>query len=250
MIKACAIVPVYNHGAEARPVISHLLNAGLDVIIVDDASSADNADILDHYAAEDSRVSLIRHRVNQGKGGAVISGLMQAHKSGYSHALQIDADGQHNTDDIPTMLAAANKTPQGVIAGTPIFDETVPKGRFYARYISHFWVWVETLSFDIQDSMCGFRIYPLTPVIKILNRTTLGHRMDFDPEILVRLHWAGVPIISVPTKVKYMEGGLSNFRPWHDNWLLTVRHTRLVFEMLIRLPVILKRRLFGGPRHD
>jgi len=242
MMNACAIVPVYNHGAEARHVISDLLDAGLDVILVDDASNPKNARILDEHAQSDSRITLVRHTVNQGKGGAVMSGFTRAHKKGYTHALQIDADGQHDTGDIPTLLTAAHQNPQAVIAAAPLFDDSVPKGRFYARYISHFWVWVETLSFDIRDCMCGFRLYPLAPVLKVMSQVKLGRRMDFDPEILVRLHWAGVPVVTVLTKVKYIGDGLSNFRPWQDNLLVSWRHTRLVFGMLIRLPMILRRR--------
>jgi len=243
-MSTCAIVPVYNHGAEARQVISDLMDAGLDVILIDDASNRENARMLAKYAESNDRITLIRHRVNQGKGGAVMSGLARAHEKGHSHALQIDADGQHDTANIPALLSAARQNPQAIIAAYPIFDESIPKGRFYARYISHFWVWIETLSFDIRDSMCGFRLYPLAPVLRIMSQVKLGRRMDFDPEILVRLHWAGVPVVTVLTKVKYIEGGLSNFRPWHDNLLISWRHTRLIFGMLIRLPLILRRRFF------
>jgi glycosyltransferase involved in cell wall biosynthesis len=215
----------------------------LSVILIDDASDSKNAQIIDEYVKSNEKIFLVRHSVNQGKGAAVMSGFFKAHEYNYSHVLQIDADGQHDTDDIPTILKLARENPDAIITGAPLYDETVPKGRFYARYISHFWVWVETVSLDIRDSMCGFRLYPVRPVLDIISKVNLGRRMDFDPEILVRLHWAGAQIVTFMTKVKYIDGGLSNFRPVKDNLYVTVRHTRLVFGMLVRLPYILFRRL-------
>lgn len=243
MINPCAIIPIFNHGAEAGPVIQSLLNYDLSVILIDDASDSKNAQIIDEYVKSNEKVFLVRHSSNQGKGGAVRSGFFKAHEYNYSHVLQIDADGQHDTDDIPTILNLGRENPDAIITGVPLYDETVPKGRIYARYICHFWVWVETLSFDIRDSMCGFRLYPVRPVLDIMSKVNLGRRMDFDPEILVRLHWFGAQIVTFMTKVKYIDGGLSNFRLVKDNLYITVRHTRLVFGMLVRLPYILYRRL-------
>ena len=130
-----------------------------------------------------------------------------------------------------------------MITGRPKFDASVPKGRLIARHITHVWVWIETLSFSIQDSMCGFRVYPLEPVVALAARVRLGRRMDFDPEILVRLHWEGLSILSLTTRVIYPAGGQSHFRLWHDNVLISWMHTRLVFGMLWRVA----RFRFGGP---
>ena len=230
--------------SQIREMINYTNKSSFDnVILIDDASDSKNAQIIDEYVKSNEKVFLVRHSSNQGKGGAVRSGFLKAHEYNYSHILQIDADGQHDTDDIPTILNLARENPDAIITGVPLYDETVPKGRFYARYISHFWVWVETLSFDIRDSMCGFRLYPVSPVLDIMSKVNLGRRMEFDPEILVRLHWVGAQIITFMTKVKYIDGGLSNFRPVKDNLYVTVRHTRLVFGMLVRLPYILYRRL-------
>ena len=220
-----------------------LLESGLNVILIDDASDDKNAHILDDYNNSNDEITLVRNEVNTGKGGAVKSGFLKARDNSFSHVLQIDADGQHDINDIPNILRLGEENPNAVITGVPVYDKTVSKGRYYARYISHFWVWIETLSFDIQDSMCGFRLYPLKPVLDVMSKVKLGHRMDFDPEVLVRLHWAGVTIISFMTKVKYIQGGLSNFRPFQDNLLISLRHTYLVIGMLVRLPFIIARRL-------
>ncbi len=125
---------------------------------------------------------------NSGKGAAVIAGIQHAAKLGFSHAIQVDADGQHALEDIPKFLALATHYPDSVISGQPIYDNSIPKSRLYGRWITHIWVWIETLSFSIKDSMCGFRVYPINPVLRVCAQTELGHRMDFDTEIMVRLY--------------------------------------------------------------
>jgi hypothetical protein len=129
--------------------------------------------------------------------------------------------------------------PGAVIAGCPIYDQSVPAVRLYARYLTHVWVWINTLSLAIRDSMCGFRVYPLAPVMSLLGRRTLGRRMNFDTDIVVRLFWAGVPVVNLPTRVGYPSDGVSHFRAFRDNVLITRMHTVLFFGMLLRLPVLL-----------
>lgn len=240
--RPCIVVPVFNHGAGAGVLVPKLRRYGLPVILVNDASDTDCRDVLHAMAAADDGVRVIDHPVNLGKGGAVATGLQAAYEAGYSHALQIDADGQHETDDIPRFLDAARTEPAAIVVGTPIYDDSVPRGRLIARYITHVWVWIETLSFTIKDSMCGFRVYPLPSTIAVLTSARIGRRMDFDPEILVRLFWDGVPIRPLSTRVIYPEGGVSHFRMWQDNWLITRMHTRLFFGMIWRLPQLLLRR--------
>jgi glycosyltransferase involved in cell wall biosynthesis len=203
--------------------------------MVNDGSDAATSAILQDLVKRHDGVVILEHAMNQGKGAAVLTGLRAAQVHGHSHAVQLDADGQHNAEDIPKFLKLARENPDSVIAGCPQFDASVPKGRLIARYITHVWVWVETLSFDIKDSMCGFRVYPLEPVLRLAARTPLGLRMDFDIEILVRLHWDGVSIHSVPTKVTYPAGGQSHFMFWRDNGLISWMHTKLVSEMLWRV---------------
>ncbi len=236
------VVPVYNHGGPVVGVVAHLRANGLHSILVDDGSSADCAAVLDTLAQAPD-VTLVRLALNQGKGGAMMAGLRAALAAGYSHALQIDADGQHDAGDIPRFLARAAAAPDAVICGVPVYDETVPLGRLVGRYATHIWVWINTLSLDIRDSMCGFRVYPLAPVVRLFDEARLGRRMDFDPEVLVRLHWRGVRIESLPTKVTYPEDGLSHFRLGLDNWLISKMHTRLAFGMVLRSPLLLWRKV-------
>lgn len=233
--RACVVVPVFNHAASAVRLAQKLASLELPTFFVNDGSDPANRAVLHDLGERHDWIEILDHPVNRGKGAAVLTGLYAAHGQGYSHALQIDADGQHDPNDIPRFLALAKANPEAVIAAHPQYDSSVPKGRLIARYITHVWVWIETLSFTIRDSMCGFRVYPLGPVVNIADRVKLGQRMDFDPEILVRLHWEGLSIMSPPTKVVYPEGGQSHFRLWRDNCLISWMHTRLVFGMLWRV---------------
>lgn len=241
-MKLGAIIPVYNHAVPVVAVAHALRAHGLAVLLVDDGSDPACAAALDRLTTEDG-ISLLRLPQNQGKGGAVMVGLRRAHSLGWSHALQIDADGQHDTGDVPAFVAQAQASPGHFICGCPVYDASVPKGRLYGRYATHVWVWINTLSLAVRDSMCGFRVYPLAPTIELLDGTRFGRRMDFDVEVAVRLVWAGVPVINQPTRVRYPAHGVSHFRVWHDNLLISAMHTRLFFGMLWRSPLLLWRKV-------
>ncbi|WP_338564769.1 glycosyltransferase [Erwinia sp. E_sp_W01_6] len=236
--KPCVVIPCYNHGAMMASVLSRLSPLGLPVIIVDDGSDEITRAQLAPLLTE--QITLIRLSENQGKGAAVMRGLQAATAAGFSHALQVDADGQHQIEDSPKLLAEARLHPECLISGQPLYDDSIPKSRLYGRYITHFWVWIETLSLSIKDSMCGFRVYPLAPVQAL--RHPIGQRMDFDTEIMVRLYWRGTPSRFIPTRVTYPLDGLSHFDALHDNLRISWMHTRLFFGMLPRIPSLLKKR--------
>jgi glycosyltransferase involved in cell wall biosynthesis len=243
------VIPVYDHEHAIGAVVEGVLASGLPCLLVDDGSHAACAQALHALAqAHPGRVSLLRLEVNQGKGGAMLAGFAEAAQRGYSHVLQIDADGQHDPGDIPRFEALARQHPAAVICGIPCYDESVPKARLYGRYATHIWVWINTLSLQIRDSMCGFRLYPLAPVIRLVGEETIGRRMDFDSEILVRLFWRGVPVISLPTRVTYPSDGISHFDVWRDNVRISRMHTRLFFGMLRRAPRLLWQRIGGAVR--
>ena len=164
MFDAAVVIPVYNHGATVGLVVDTVREQGLRCVLVDDGSEPGCAAVLDALAARDG-VHLVRLAHNQGKGGAVMAGLRAALALGQSHALQIDADGQHDAADIPIFLTLALAHPLAVIAGRPVYDHSVPLGRLVGRYATHVWVWINTLSFSVRDSMCGFRVYPLASVV-------------------------------------------------------------------------------------
>ncbi|MFC7422169.1 glycosyltransferase family 2 protein [Iodobacter arcticus] len=243
-MKICVVIPVYNHGEAISAVVHAVRGHDLHCILVDDGSNADCAAVLDQLDTElEHSVTLVRLLQNQGKGGAMVAGLRCALDMGYSHALQIDADGQHNTADIPAFISLAAQNTRALICGCPIYDESVPKVRLYGRYATHIWVWINTLSLAIKDSMCGFRIYPLAPTIALFNSRNIGKRMDFDIDIAVRLYWRGMPIINQPTKVTYPSDGVSHFKALLDNVLISRMHARLFVGMLLRSPLLIWRKL-------
>jgi predicted LPLAT superfamily acyltransferase len=242
---ACFLVPCYNHGSTIERVVDSLRPFDLPIVIVDDGSNKETKQSLHKQALADD-VTLLNLPENQGKGGAVMAGLRYAGAQNYSHAIQIDADGQHDVAAIPTLIERSKQYPDRVISGQPNYDESAPKSRLYGRYITHIWVWIETLSFQIKDSMCGFRAYPVSQSLSALNKYNIGKRMDFDTEILVRMYWDGVNIDFVDTKVIYPEGGISHFDALWDNVKISKMHAKLFFGMLPRIPSLLARKKKEG----
>ena len=195
----CAIVPVFDHEHAVARVVAGVRAAGLPCLLVDDGSGPACARELDRLAAMVPHTSVLRLPVNGGKGAAMLAGFAAAWQLGYSHGLQIDADGQHALGDIPAFLEAARRQPRALICGRPVFDRSMPALRHYGRYLTHALVWLNTLSRSIPDSMCGFRVYPLEPVMALMAEEYIGRRMDFDVEIIVRMYWRGVPMRWIPT---------------------------------------------------
>jgi len=210
--------------------------------MVNDGSAEQATNLFQQLAQKYTYLTLVEHSINQGKGGAVQTGLKVAYSQGFTHALQIDADGQHDLNDVDKMLSESKNHPKALISGKPIYDDSVPKHRYYARNITHFWVWIETLSFQIKDTMCGYRVYPLAETVELLSQQSIGKRMDFDIEIMVRLYWQKIECRFIPTAVEYPEDGVSHFRAFEDNVLISWMHTKLFFGMLMRVPSLLLRK--------
>jgi len=241
--RACALIPVYNHGSTAFAVVSQLVAKGLEVILVDDGSDQRTKDQLAAVVGHFPQALLFTLPVNLGKGAAVSHGLLRAYAAGYTHALQVDADGQHDLGDILSFVETSRQNPPLLVAGRPVYDHTVPTSRLIGRKITNGMVALETLSRDIPDAMCGFRVYPLEPCKRLLTRTKMSRRMEFDIEILVRLHWMGVGMLFLPVRVVYPEGGISHFRMVRDNISISRIHTRLTIGMVFRLPWFAWRRM-------
>jgi glycosyltransferase involved in cell wall biosynthesis len=240
----CIIIPVYNHETVLPETIESIQQYKLPILLVDDGSSLECKKVLVELSNK-AHVFLTCNDSNLGKGGAVKTGLKAAQAQGFSHGLQIDADGQHNPKDIPRFVDYAKKNPTALIAGHPKYDTSVPKGRLYARYLTHVWVWINCLSKKVIDSMCGFRVYPLQQSIELIDSCYTGNRMDFDPEFIVRWYWQQRPLVQLQTAVIYPQHGTSHFRAWEDNKLISLMHTRLFFGMLLRSPKLIWRNISG-----
>jgi glycosyltransferase involved in cell wall biosynthesis len=239
--KPCAIIPVFNHHQKIAVVLARLNEFNLPCIVIDDGSADLCAQVLAGLAQQYDWIHLVRLAQNSGKGAAVCAGLKIAQNLGYSHALQVDADGQHDLNDVPLFLTQAQKTPTAVISGWRSYD-AMPPSRRSGRKLTDFWVNVNTLSNQVKDSMCGYRLYPLHATMTLLARKKIGARMDFDTDIMVRLYWQGLAVKNIPTQILYQDDIPSHFDILKDNVRISWMHTRLFFGMLLRIPALLKRR--------
>ncbi|MDR1275173.1 MAG: glycosyltransferase family 2 protein [Candidatus Accumulibacter sp.] len=243
--RLCFLIPIFNHWKSIRATVESLFRYGDDVYIVDDGSDARTQAVLKEIAADFPSVRLIRLPENRGKGAALMRGMREALRDGFTHALQIDADGQHDPGDVPRFIALSRENPDALVCGRPLYDESVPKKRLYGRRITHFWVGVETLRFRVPDSMCGFRVYPLASACRLIERVRLPERMSFDVEILVRMLWEGTPAREVPTRVVYPPEGVSHFDMLRDNLGISWAHARLFAGMLWRAPRLVSSKFFA-----
>ena len=244
------VIPSYDTGPLVYKTVRAARAAWSPVWVVVDGSSDGTADGLRAMAAEDPGLRVDVLPRNVGKGAAVLHGLEAARKAGFTHALTMDSDGQHPADLIAAFMAASAAQPGAMILGRPVFDASAPLLRVRGRRISNAWTNLETLGAGIADSLYGFRVYPIAPLVEIMRGQTWMRRFDFDTEAVVRLAWRGVTPINVDAPVKYLraeDGGVSHFRYGRDNALLSWMHLRLLFGFAIRLPMLAARRLARRP---
>lgn len=238
------LIPSYDSGELVVHTVRAARAAWNPVWVVFDGSRDGSDEALARAFATDPGVRIFRLPVNQGKGAAVLHGLRAAQAAGYTHALAMDADGQHPADHIARFMALSMADPAAMILGRPVFGAEAPRLRVQGRRISNFWVRVETLWADIDDSLFGFRVYPIAPLVALMSERRWMRRFDFDVEAVVRLCWRGVRPVSVAAPVRYLgreEGGVSHFRYLRDNALLAWMHARLLLGFLLRLPALALR---------
>ena len=238
----CFIIPCFKHGKRLSFVLNSIESFQKPCIVVDDGNFSQDQQLIRNSCSGKRWVEIIRLDKNSGKGQAVMFGIKKALSRNFSHGIQVDSDGQHDFFALKALLDRAENFPEDMICGYPEYDRSVPKIRLLGRYITHVWVWIETLSTEIVDSMCGFRIYPLKKTQEIISSNNLSLKMEFDIEILVRLHWAGCHMHFLPVKVHYPKGGHSNFRVLKDNILISWLHMRLFFGMILRLATLVFRK--------
>ena len=241
------LIPSYNPGPKVRDTVAAARAQWTPVWVVVDGSTDGSAEWLQQMAAADPGLRVIVQPVNQGKGAAVLRGIEEAARQGFTHALTMDSDGQHPAELIPQFMRTSQQHPRAMVLGVPVFGAEAPRIRVLGRKVSNGWANLETLGTGIGDSLYGFRVYPIAPLARVMHGQRFMRRFDFDPEAAVRMAWAGVPPVNLPAPVRYFtpeEGGVSHFKYLRDNTLLTWMHTRLFLEFLVRLPVLLVRRLW------
>jgi glycosyltransferase involved in cell wall biosynthesis len=245
----CFVIPHYNHHLAFSKFLPLLVNLDIACVVVDDGSLPESIDavqsLIDNFKKSDSHkqdvakeIYLLKHKKNRGKGAAFFTGAYYARTLGFTHVIQIDADGQHDVSDVDAFIRYSQDHPETIVSGKPYFENNAPKVRVYGRRITDFWVALETLSFQIKDSLCGFRVYPLSKIEQILDVYHIGVRMDFDTEILVKAVWLDISLYFIPTKIIYPENSISHFHYLRDNFLLIYLHIRLMLGMVMRLPFL------------
>jgi glycosyltransferase involved in cell wall biosynthesis len=244
------LIPSYNPGPKVFATVQEALSHWAPVwVVVDGSTDHSEAELLE-LAAANSNLRVWVLPENRGKGAAVLFGMRRARSAGFTHALTMDSDGQHPPACIPGFMHASLQTPGAMVLGRPVFDASAPGLRVNGRKISNWWANLETLWAGIHDSLFGFRVYPIEPLIEIMQKQRWMRRFDFDVEAAVRLSWRGLPAHNLSAPVRYFrreEGGVSHFKYGRDNLLLTWMHFRLFCGFLIRLPVLAARRLISAP---
>jgi glycosyltransferase involved in cell wall biosynthesis len=248
------LIPSYNSGALLQHTVQAARAQWSPVWVVLDGSTDDSAQQLQQLAATDPGLVVMALPRNGGKGAAVLHGLQRALAAGFTHALTLDADGQHPADLIPNFMQTSQQHPAAMVLGKPVFDASAPLLRVRGRRLSNALTHIETLGAGIGDSLFGFRVYPIAPLVHTMRQQPWMRRFDFDPEAAVRLVWRGVVPLNLPAPVKYLAktaGGVSHFHYGRDNLLLSWMHLRLLLEFTLRLPQLLHRRWQGrAPFND
>ncbi len=246
----CVLIPTYNTGSLLRSTVLDVLSVHADVIVIVDGSDDGSDHVLRELEEADiyPKLRVLRRPVNGGKGRAIYDGAQLALQEGYTHALAFDSDGQHPAEDIRGYVAESSSSPQAMILGDPVYDESVPRVRYNGHKIANFWTDVVTLWAGVGDCLFGMRLYPLKDLVAVMDGTLWAKGYDFDPEVVIRLAWRGVPIVNLPTPVRYLdsdEGGVSHFHYWRDNVILTWMYFRLLIGGILRSPMLIWQK-FGG----
>ena len=240
------LIPSYNPGRKVFETVRAAREQWEPVWVVVDGSTDGTEATLQEMALGDPGLKVLIRTKNGGKGAAVLDGLTEASAQGFTHVLTMDSDGQHPPHRIPAFMADSAAHPEAMILGEPVFDASAPSIRVKGRRISNWWANLETLWSGIHDSLFGFRVYPVAPLLRLMRSSLWMRRFDFDVEAVVRLSWAGLPARNLPAQVRYFtpaEGGVSHFHYGRDNALLSSMHARLFAGFLVRLPFLLIRRL-------
>ncbi len=238
------LIPSYNPGPRLATTVATALAQWSPVWIVDDGSTDGSAAALARSYAKDPRVRVIVRPDNGGKGAAVATGVEAALAAGFAHVLTLDADGQHPVDHIGPFMAASRAQPAALILGRPVFGPEVPLERLHGRKLSVGLARLEILGPGIDDPLFGFRVYPAAALQRALAATRRARGFDFDPEVVVRMFWAGVPTVNLPAPCRYFakhEGGVSHFNYLRDNLKLIWLHTRLLAQLLLWRWVTVRR---------
>lgn len=212
MSRLCVIIPTYNNGGTIARVVDEVWPHCHDIIVVDDGCTDNTREALQACAHS---VSMVSYAPNRGKGHALQAGFRRAMAMGYTHAITIDADGQHFASDIPALVAQMHKHPDAIVVGNRNLNEAnMPRGNTFANKFSNFWFRLQT-GVNLADTQSGYRLYPL---MRLHGLGLITSRYEAELELLVLAAWHGTSIVSVPVRVYYPPAAerVTHFRPIYD----------------------------------
>ena len=230
------LIPSYNAGPKLLETVQGALVHWRPVWVVIDGSTDGSAAAVQELAAREAGVRVFVRPHNGGKGAAVATGVAAALDAGFTHVLTMDSDGQHPAGHIPQFMAESQIHPAALVLGRPVFGVEAPLARLQGRKLSIGLARLEILGAGIDDPLFGFRVYPAAALQRAFDSTRRARGFDFDPEMAVRLVWAGVPTVNLPAPCRYLAkdaGGVSHFHYVRDNLKLIWLHTRLLTQLLL-----------------
>ena len=229
-MKISIVIPVYNHSKTLRDVVVRALEVHDAVMVVDDGSTDEGIGTL---AGLD--VQIVQHQHNRGKGAAILTAADACRRLGMTHMITMDADGQHNPEDLAHFIPAVQSDPAAIVVGKRDFEGiSVPGLTRFGRHFSNFWLRLQTGQ-SLGDTQSGFRAYPLE-VLKRLKLLEKG--FAFEVEVLVKAAWAGINFKEVDISVYYPPANerISHFHLFKDNLRLTLLNTVLTLRSMVPVP--------------
>ncbi|MCX5703536.1 MAG: glycosyltransferase family 2 protein [Candidatus Omnitrophica bacterium] len=218
-MRTCVIIPTYNEARAIAGLVKEIKRQDLDVLVVDDGSGDNTAQI-----AKDSGAIVLRNEINQGKGASLIKGFNYALSRDYDAVITMDGDGQHLPEDIPYFIRLAAYSDGAIFIGNRMQStKNIPLVRFLTnKFMS--WLISGIAKQKIPDTQCGFRLIKKEALKKVPLATS---KYETESEILIRGSRLGFKIESVPIKTIYM-GEKSQINPFID----TLRFFRFLIREL------------------
>ncbi|MEJ2591030.1 MAG: glycosyltransferase family 2 protein [Candidatus Thiodiazotropha sp.] len=225
-MKTAVVIPVYNEAATIRKVVTETLRQVDCVIVVDDGSTDHSLQQIDGLD-----VHCLKNPHNMGKAESLRNGFAHALTLNVDAVITLDGDGQHDPEEIPKLLAAANEQPDTIILAARLKQrQHAPRLRRFANRFADFWVsWAA--GYPVVDSQSGFRLYPAAVLRTIRLETPREKGFVFESEILIEaankyFYSTSISVVSIYRK----EARDSHYRPWTDTW----RIVRMIAGRLLR----------------
>lgn len=232
------VIPALNESATIRGIVERALPEVKRIIVVDDGSSDGTS-----AALHGLPITVLRNDKNSGKAASLRRGMVRALADGASVVLTLDADGQHQPEDIPRLVAAHLEHPEAIIVGARLREKNrIPRIRYLANRFANFWIaWAA--GYPISDSQSGFRLYPATllSAIDIAHDTSPG--FVFESAVLINAAQAGVTSVAVGIPAIYHKGVRpSHFRPIVDAYLIARMVTWKLLSRGFNIPGLIRSR--------